>query len=351
MATRTPQSPTDIPGSLWTLLRNKGSTSPHELTPRRVEFDWSKTPLEWIPGQPFASHFINEINMILPAGEFWFCRLYNQALPLITDDKLRADVQGFIRQEAMHARAHGGAIEEYLKAHGIHTERNTRLMEWLFNVALADEPYGRKIPRLLQRRWLVFRLGLVAAIEHMTCVLGMYAMDNEKWDEAGADATLLDLIRWHGAEEVEHRCVAFDLYRHLGGGYLSRYYLATITFPMVFGIWTDGAAQIMKQDPRFADKKPSVFRPWIWREWMRVGRTGYLPSPFWLFIKELPYLSPFYHPLKEGSTEQALQYLNNSPAWHAARAAESARKNVSPESALAQPATAVSTTATSEAVH
>jgi predicted metal-dependent hydrolase len=29
------------------------------LIPRKVKFDWMDTPLEWIPGQPFASHFIN----------------------------------------------------------------------------------------------------------------------------------------------------------------------------------------------------------------------------------------------------------------------------------------------------
>lgn len=310
--------------------RRKGSSTPYSLTPRPVEFDWSATPLEWIPGQPFASHFINEINMILPAGEFWFCRLYNQALLMITDDKLRQDVKTFIRQEAMHARAHGGAIEDYLNTHGIDTERNTRLMDWLFTVALADAPFGRAIPKRLQRRWLVFRLGLIAAVEHMTCVMGMYALDNKKWDEAGADEVLLDLLRWHGAEEVEHRCVAFDLYRHLGGGYLSRYYLALITFPLVYGIWADGAAHLMKQDPTFAKHKPSAFRPWIWRQWMRTSRSGHLPHPVWLFLKELPYLSPFYHPLKEGSTEQALAYLDQSPAYRAAQQGRAATGNISP---------------------
>lgn len=299
--------------------QNKGSSTPYSLTPRRVEFDWNKTPLEWIPGQAFASHFINEINLILPAGEFWFCRLYNRALPMVTDEKLREDVQAFIRQEAMHARAHGSATEDYLKAHGIETERNTRIMEWLFSIALADEPFGKKLPKRFEKQWLVFRLGIIAAVEHMTCVMGMYALDNQKWDEAGADAVLLDLLRWHGAEEVEHRCVAFDLYRHLGGSYVSRYYLALLTFPMVFGIWADGAAHLMKQDPRFASKKPSAFRPWIWRQWARTSRTGFLPHPAWLLLKELPYLSPFYHPLKEGSTEQALAYLNQSPAYLAAQ--------------------------------
>lgn len=296
------------------MSRRPASSSTHRLVPRKVQFDWSQTPLEWIPGQPFASHFINEINLLLPAGEFWFCRLYNKALPLVTDAKLREDVQAFVRQEAMHARAHASATRDYLNAHGIETESNTRREDWLFETLLADEPFGRRLPRWAERQWLVFRLGIIAAVEHMTCVLGKYVLENKSWDAAGADATLLDLLRWHGAEEVEHRCVAFDLYRHLGGSYPSRYYLALITMPLVYGLWVHGAAHLMKQDPRFTNRRPSVLRPWIWREWLRVSRSGHLPSPIRLVIDELPFFSPWYHPEREASTEDALAYLAASPA-------------------------------------
>ncbi|MFI4981352.1 MAG: metal-dependent hydrolase [Nevskiales bacterium] len=294
--------------------RKRASHTVGHLQQRRVQFDWSQTPLHWLPQQPFTSHFINEINLLLPAGEFWFCKLYNQALPLVQDAKLREDVQGFIRQEAMHARAHDGAIAEYLSAHGVETESYMRHMNWLFEVALADAPFGRKVPRVAQRQWLLFRLGLIAAIEHMTCVLGKYALDNRHWDELGADPVLLDLIRWHGAEEVEHRSVAFDLYKHLGGSYPTRYYLMTITFPVVFGLWVAGAAHLMRQDPLLAGKRPSVLRPWIWLEWQRQSKTGLLPSLPWLFKEELRYLNPWYHPENEASTEQALAYLDSSPA-------------------------------------
>lgn len=298
------------------------SSTTRPLIPRKVQFDWSQTPLEWIPGQPFASHFINEINLLLPAGEFWFCKLYNQALPHITDPKLRDDVQMFVRQEAMHARAHGAAIAEYLHAHGIETERNTAQEDRLFDVLLADQPMGLQLPRALEKQWLVFRLGIVAAVEHMTCVLGNYVLRQDQWKDA--DPVLLDLLRWHGAEEVEHRCVAFDVYRHLGGRYVSRYYLASLAMPMIFGLWVHGAAHIMKQDPRFAARKPSVFRPWIWLEWQRQSKAGQLPSLFSLLRRELPFFSPWYDPVHEGSTAEALAYLERSPAARRAAAAATA---------------------------
>ncbi|MGJ8668399.1 MAG: metal-dependent hydrolase [Oceanococcus sp.] len=295
-------------------LGQAASNTQGELIHRKVKFDWTDTPVDWIPDHPFASHFINEINLLLPAGEFWFCKVYNQAMPLIRDEKLRKDVQMFVRQEAMHARAHGAAIEDYLHAKGYETKSNTQQEDWMFETLLSEKPLGVALPKMAERQWLIFRLGIIAAIEHMTCVLGTYVLRNKSWDEAGADPTLLDLLRWHGAEEIEHRSVAFDLYRHLGGGYVSRYYLAAIVMPMIFGLWVRGAAHLMKQDERFKAKKPSVFRPWIWAQWMRTVKTGHLPSPVWLALKELTFFSPWYDPVKEGSTAEALAYLQDSPA-------------------------------------
>lgn len=40
----------------------------HEIAPRRVSFDWSRTPRHWIPGEPTATHVINVLHLLLPAG-------------------------------------------------------------------------------------------------------------------------------------------------------------------------------------------------------------------------------------------------------------------------------------------
>ena len=54
------------------------------------------------------------------------------------------------------------------------------------------------------------RLWLIAAIEHYTAVLGDFSL-NCAWDDHDADPTIVDLFRWHGSEEVEHRMVAHDV--------------------------------------------------------------------------------------------------------------------------------------------
>lgn len=296
--------------------RKVGSSTQYDIKPRKVKFEWQETPIDWVPNQPFVSYFINEINMILPAGEFWFCRLYNKVLPQITDEKLKADVQAFIRQEAMHAQAHSSANKEYLTERHINIQRNLDLMNFVFTKILADRPMGAKLPKVLEEQWDLFRLGIIATVEHMTCVMGKYALYNKYWEELGADPNMLDLVKWHGAEEIEHRSVAFDLYRHLGGSYLGRYYQSVIVIALVLGLWVDGAANILQQDPRFQAHKPAIYKPWIWLEWHRIAQKDnrLLPHPLWLVSQQLGYLMPWYDPVHEAKTEDALAYLERSPA-------------------------------------
>lgn len=298
----------------------------HTLKARRVQFDFQNSPMHWLPNDPFSSHTINGINMLLPAGELWFCRVYNKALPLITDPVLREDVKGFIRQEAIHARAHSHAEEAFLKAHGLSTEEFRAKADWLFEKFLGEAPFGIRALKtpLLEKRWLVARVGVIAAIEHFTGVLGQWAMDNKSWDKG--DPTIADLFRWHLAEEVEHRTVAFDLFEHLCrtqlGFYVSRQALMAIVFPLFLYFLADGGRSLARQD----DNK---YARWIGRqstlrllvELERVGRkTENVPTFSFLTAATLRWLSPSFHPEHEGNTQQALDYLARSPAALAAAA-------------------------------
>ncbi|EDY86051.1 metal-dependent hydrolase [gamma proteobacterium HTCC5015] len=296
------------------MFKKAASHTDTPLIQRKVSFDFSNTPLHWIPGDAFSSHFISVIHTILPAGEFFFCKLYNKALPYIEDEQLREDVKGFIKQEAMHARAHDAGIAEFLEAQGMEVRSFIANVEWFFDQLLHDQPFGQKIPDSMEKAWLKFRLGIIAAVEHFTCVLGKYALDNTEWDEAGGDPVVLDLLRWHGAEEVEHRSVAFDVYKHLGGRYPMRYFQMFIVFPVLMGLWAKGSTHMMAQDPLLAGKKPRLLGLFYWMEWQRVARTERLPSLFWLAKQASHYFVPWYDPVKEASTEQAQAYLATSPA-------------------------------------
>lgn len=295
----------------------------HRLKARRVRFDLDHTPLHWLPGDPFATHMINGIHLLLPAGELWFCRVYNKALPHVTDPQLRADVEGFIRQEAIHARVHSGA-EQYLLRHGLHTDEVRQQAERLFGHILGDAPFGLPLlqNRLLEKHWLVIRVGLIAAVEHFTGMLGQWAMDNTSWDRA--DPVMADLFRWHLAEEVEHRTVAFDLYDHLcrtrPGFYLSRQALMAIVFPLFLRYLAMACRGLAVQDAdREAQRIARQSLLQILAELERDGRrTGNVPTFRFLLNGTLRWLSPRFHPEAEGNTEQALAYLARSPAARAA---------------------------------
>ncbi|MDM4771852.1 metal-dependent hydrolase [Solimonas sp. SE-A11] len=300
------------------------STEQHPLKARRARFDFSDTPLHWIPGDAFSTHLVNGIHLLLPAGELWFCRVYNQALPLIRDERLREDVEGFIRQEAWHARAHIGA-QAYLQRHDLQTEAFLARADRLFGEVLGDAPFGLKQMQRdpLKRYWLVLRVGLIAAIEHFTGMLGQWAMDNKTWDKA--DPVMADLFRWHLAEEVEHRCVAFDLFEHLCrtqlGFYVSRQVLMAAVFPLFIHFLLDGYRELAAQDRddrasrRMARR--SLLRLLV--ELERVGRrTENIPPLSFLLAGALRWISPRFHPMTEGDTQQALDYLARSPAARAA---------------------------------
>jgi len=299
-------------------------TERHVLQSRRAQFDFSQTPLHWIPDDPFATHMVNGIHLLLPAGELWFCRVYNQALPLVKDAALRQDVEGFIRQEAWHARAHIGA-HDYLRRHALETDEFLARANRLFGDLLGDTPFGLKLLKRepLKRHWLVLRIGLIAAIEHFTGMLGQWAMDNRSWDKA--DPVMADLFRWHLAEEVEHRCVAYDLFEHLCrtqlGFYVSRQALMAVVFPMFLFALSESYRELASQDrsdrASRALSRRSLLR--LLLELERVGqRTGNVPPFSFLVAGALRWISPRFHPATEGDTQQALDYLARSPAARAA---------------------------------
>jgi hypothetical protein len=286
-------------------------TPVHEIRPRRVGFDWERTPLQWIPGEPVTSHVINVLHLLFPAGERWFVHVYKQALPLIEDEQLRADVKGFMGQEAVHSRAHA-AVLDHLRANGLDPDPFARRIEWMFGTLLGDKP---PLPLISQRRWLLERVAVIAAIEHFTAVLGAWIIDSPGLDRAGADPTMLDLLRWHGAEEVEHRSVAFDVFRAVSGNWISRIYTMLISSAMLAWLLRRGTRFLCTADPTYVGPAPKL------SDYGRAAKKGLLPPPGMLALVVPRYFRRAYHPSQEASTQDALDYLATSPAALAAQRA------------------------------
>jgi predicted metal-dependent hydrolase len=283
---------------------------PVQIQARKVHFDLSDIPLEWIPGHPVASTMVNLFNVVLPAAEHWFVKTFNEALPLVKDPHLAEDMRGFIGQEAMHAAAHDEVIQDFLVGNGVDPRPILDMVEYIFERVLAPTPSAdpqRQLNNLCERLWLI------AAIEHYTAVLGDFAL-NSSWDEHGADPTIVDLFRWHGSEEVEHRCVAHDVAVYFHDSYPDRIRAMGLAATAMFTFFQRGTWYLLKSDPT-----SDIGWPEMQRLRMRDSKLGLLPRFRTLFgANTLTYFRRGYSPEDMGSTAQAVAYLASSPAARAA---------------------------------
>ena len=289
----------------------------HQIIGRKVKFDFNQIPKHWIPNDPISTHILNVAHMILPAGEFWFCRVFNKALPYIKDEQLKADVKGFIQQEAIHGRTHQHA-QIYFDQHEIDVKPFIQRMHFLFEILLGEKPLGIKALKYAvnEKRWLILRLGIIAAIEHYTGVAGQWSLDNTSLDHA--DPIMADLFRWHLAEEVEHRSVAFDLFEHMFetefGFQISKNALMAVILPLMALVWMEGGKAILKQDID-AGKYRNMGTLRLLMQVEKVSRkTDNIPTFSHLILATFRWFSPKFHPEQEGNTEQALAYLARSPS-------------------------------------
>jgi predicted metal-dependent hydrolase len=137
--------------------------------------------------------------------------------------------------------------------------------------------------------------------------MGDWFVRSRVLDEAGGDPVMIDLIRWHASEEVEHRNVAFDVYQAASGNYVRRVVIGAfitlalyIAFPVI-------NAQLMRKDK-------STTKRFSLRYLAQAGRRGVIPDVLWaLGTFRRDYLRRDYHPSKFGDYDAAIAYLHTSP--------------------------------------
>ncbi|MET7768839.1 metal-dependent hydrolase [Nocardia sp. NPDC005366] len=275
----------------------------HAIHARDVSFDFDSVPMHYIPGEVMATHMINVMHLVLPEGERAMAQALAEALPLISDERLAEEVRGFIGQESMHASSHEQARKQ-LERLGLDVGPMVELMSWMTDRMLGDHGLTGRA----KHAWLCERLALFAGMEHYTAVIGEWLLTNDKLESAGMHPAMLDLIRWHGAEEVEHRSVVYDAYMYVDGGYARKARQAMIASVGLVALFVASGGYLFHRDP-----EPSKGRWWP-LQLASASVRGVVPS-LTTFFTEIPrYLRPGFHPSQLGPMDNALRYLAQSPA-------------------------------------
>ncbi|WP_227983532.1 metal-dependent hydrolase [Nocardia spumae] len=278
----------------------------HAIKARDVRFDFESVPMHYIPGEVMATHIINVMHLVLPEGERAMAAALAEALPYIDDERLREEVQGFIGQENQHANSHAQA-RRHLETLGLDVAPMVETVGWLVDRVLGDHGLSGRA----KREWLAERLGLFAGMEHYTAVIGEWLLTNNVLEAKDMHPAMLDLIRWHGAEEVEHRSVVYDAYMHVDGGYLRKARTAVVASSSLLVLFVIAGGYLFEKDPEPAKGK---FWPW---QLLSASARGVVPRMSTFFTEIPRYLRPGFHPSQLGSMDNALRYLAQSPAARA----------------------------------
>lgn len=267
---------------------------------RDVHFDLSEAPLHWMPDHPIESHLVNAFHMLVPEAERFFLVAFREALPLVQDARIREDMLAFMGQETTHADAHERAIQEMLERHGIDPTPVLDQMAWILQKGVGPKVFHSE---KRQRAYLNERLALIAAIENYTAFLGDFAL-KATWDKYGGDPNVVGLLRWHGAEEMEHRAVAHDVMTYFSRSYFLRVRAMAILVP-AFGLATMRMLFfVMRRDPSIKFSRLAAARAVI-----RAGRIGLAPPLSQIIGAAITYLRPSYMPDDLGPMAPALDYL------------------------------------------
>ncbi len=175
-----------------------GSPADLTITVRNERFGRDGAPRRWwLNGDPIATAWFNAMSATFPRGEAFFVESV-KAHREGADHKLAGEIRAFVKQEINHTREHI-VFNKLAESAG-------------YDIAAIDERVRESL-ELTKGRPQILNLAATMALEHFTAMLGQELLANPAHLH-GADGDLGDLWRWHSIEEIEHKGVAYDTWRH-----------------------------------------------------------------------------------------------------------------------------------------
>lgn len=254
------------------------TSNPDRTVPtRRISFEEALADLPKHfagDGDLILSHVMASLSSVFPDGEDFFVRSVRHYRDRITDPALKRQVNGFIGQESVHGREHR-AFNDRLAQLGYPTKEGERVTRWVLGTR----------ERLLSPQ---SNLAATAALEHFTATLAELVLTNDELREAGGHEAVRDLFIWHALEESEHKAVAFDVYKAIGGSERTRVLTMRIMrYVFMVGMTLQVVGSLARDRATY---RPGRLR----RSWKNFRRSPLVSKEVWRQLCD--YDRPDFHP-------------------------------------------------------
>lgn len=214
------------------------------IKPRKMGFEFGPDiPRRWLMDSPLATHLANSLNLLFPLGERFFIRSVRYYEGAIKDPALASEVRGFYAQEVRHAMEHERFFKA-LESQGYSIQTFLKVYE-----AICYGFIEKVSPPKL-------RLSATVACEHFTAMFAERALTRGFLEES-AHPAVRDLLLWHACEEIEHKCVAFDLLKEVDSSYSLRMAGLAVASVLLTSFWIAGIVMLLAQEkasPRLVAK-------------------------------------------------------------------------------------------------
>ena len=251
---------------------SKHSATPAGMIPkvRQPQFDLAAdVPRYWWGNDPARTLLLAAMSSGFPPGERFFIDSVRHFQDRITDPELQKAIRGFIGQEAHHSKEHK-ALNGFLQDRGVNLAKLEREIQDFMDV--------------MRKRFSPERqLAHTVAVEHFTALMAEeFLLKYDALEEM--DPRMAPIWAWHAIEESEHKAVAFDVYKAIGGSEFTRItemMVVSVLFPLFTSVHL---IQLMKADGQL----------WNVKSW--AGALNYMWGKPGVFRKLLPAYFKFYSP-------------------------------------------------------
>jgi uncharacterized protein len=261
-----------------TLTATRQTSDPTKKVPtRRMNFEASMrdVPRHFArDGDLISGHVIAALSSVFPDGEDYFVRSVRHYRDRVSDPALKRQVAGFIGQEAVHGREHR-VFNDRLAELGYPTKHYEKFTRFGLRIR------GRLAPAKAN-------LAATAALEHFTATLAEVVLTSEEIRDLMGAEPVRDLFVWHALEESEHKAVAFDVYRAVGGG--ERLRVWTMNFFRYGFVLGMGLAVVLSLLGDRATYRKGNLR----QSWRRLKTSPIVDPKLWAQLKD--YNRPDFHP-------------------------------------------------------